>query len=281
MLRKVGGLDRDLGVRRWLRASVSPLGVLAVLSWAAAGSAQAQTTAPVEKKPEQLERIDVTAPRRKPPARRATSGAQPAPAPTPAPELTADQKRGANSTPLNTNVIAGSASYLGLTPRQVPAAVEVIDQQTLTDRGLRTTQEAVQAATGVTAGDAPGSPSILSMRGFVGDQINTLYNGIKVGPSTMTSRPMDTGNLEQIEILKGPASLISGEGATGGAINYVTKKPHTGKVENEAFTSYDSIAGFRSGFGSGGSSVVKGLDYRFDVWGRRATALSTTLTASS
>ena len=189
MLRKVGGLDRDLGVRRWLRASVSPLGVLAVLSWAAAGSAQAQTTAPVEKKPEQLEQIDVMAPRPKPRARRATSGAQPAPAPTPAPELTADQKRGANSTPLNTNVIAGSASYLGLTPRQVPAAVEVIDQQILTDRGLRTTQEAVQAATGVTASDAPGSPSILSMRGFVGDQINTLYNGIKAGPSTMTSRP--------------------------------------------------------------------------------------------
>ena len=39
----------------------------------------------------------------------------------------------------------------------------------------------------------------------------------------MTSRIMDTANLEQIEILKGPASLMSGEGATGGAINYVTK----------------------------------------------------------
>ena len=44
----------------------------------------------------------------------------------------------------------------------------------------------------------------------------------------MTGRPMDTANLEQVEILKGPASLMSGEGATGGAINYVTKAPHTG-----------------------------------------------------
>ena len=85
MLRKVGGPGRGLAVRRWLRASVSPLGVLAVLSWAATGSAHAQTTAPAEKKAEQLEQIDVTAPRRKPPARRATPGVQPAPAPTPAP----------------------------------------------------------------------------------------------------------------------------------------------------------------------------------------------------
>ena len=92
----------------------------------------------------------------------------------------------------------------------------------------------------MTAGEAPGAPSIISMRGFSGDQINTLYNGIKIGPSTMTGRPMDTGNLEQIEILKGPASLLSGEGATGGAINYVTKTPHTGPIVNEAFTSYDS-----------------------------------------
>jgi iron complex outermembrane receptor protein len=34
---------------------------------------------------------------------------------------------------------------------------------------------------------------------------------------------------------------------------------------NEAFTGWDSINGFRSGYGSGGSTNVKGLDYRFDI----------------
>jgi iron complex outermembrane receptor protein len=247
------------------------LGLVVALSLTLTGSAKSQTAAPAQRNAEPLKQIDVTAPRRKPRARPAPRGRRPAvaPAPTPAsaPVQTAAERRGANSTPLNTNVVADSASRLGLTPRQTPATVEVIDQQTLKDRGLRTTSEAVQAAVGVTAGEAPGAPSIISMRGFNGDQINTLYNGIKMGPATMTGRPMDVGNLEQIEILKGPASLLSGEGATGGAINYVTKKPHTGKIENEAFTSYDSIRGFRSGFGSGGSSAIKGLDYRFDVTG--------------
>jgi iron complex outermembrane receptor protein len=241
--------------------------LLAVLSGTVVSPTHAQTAAPAEKKAEQLEQIDVTAPRRKPPVRRAVPGTQPAPVPAPAPALTAEQQRGANSTPLNTNVVAESGSRLGLTPRQTPATIEVVDQQTLKDRGLRTTTEAVQAAVGVTAGDAPGAPANFSMRGFSGDQINTLYNGIKIGPSGMTSRIMDVGNLQQIEFLKGPASLFSGEGATGGTVNYVTKKPHTGRVENEQFTSYDSIAGLRSGFGSGGSTPVKGLDYRFDVTG--------------
>src|SRR5215475_11950047 len=95
--------------------------------------------------------------------------------------------------------------------------------------------------------------------------INTLYNGIKVGPSSMTSRVMDTGNLERIEILKGPASLLSGEGATGGAINYVSRTPHTGPIVNESFVGWDSFNGYRAGFGSGGSTTVKGLDYRFDL----------------
>ena len=76
---------------------------------------------------------------------------------------------------------------------------------------------------------------------------------------------MDTANLDRVEILKGPASLLSGDGATGGAINYVTKAPHTGPIVNEAFTGFDSFKGYRAGYGSGGSTLIDGLDYRFDI----------------
>ena len=181
-----------------------------------------------------------------------------APAPT-------DQRR-ATQTPLDTNVVTEVGSRLGLTARQTPATVEVIDKQVIEDRGLRTTTDVAKAATGVIGGDAPGAPAIFSMRGFAGDQINTLYNDIWIGPSTMTGRPMDTANLERVEILKGPASLLSGIGATGGAVNYVTKAPHTGPIVNEAFTGFDSsFKGYRAGYGSGGSTLVDGLDYRFDI----------------
>src|SRR5262245_25897573 len=169
------------------------------------------------------------------------------------------------TTPLNTNTVTEVGGPLGLTPRQTPATVEIVDQQLIKEQGYRTTTETAQGFPGVTAGDGPGAAANFSMRGFSGTQINTLYNGIKIGPSEMTNRIMDTYNLDRVEILKGPASLLSGEGATGGAVNYVTKAPHTGPIINEAFTGWDSINGFRFGAGSGGSTNVKGLDYRFDV----------------
>jgi iron complex outermembrane receptor protein len=193
-------------------------------------------------------------------ARRARTAA-PAPVQAPVQLGTA----AATPTPLNTNTVTEIASRLGLTPRQTPATVEIIDQRTIRDRGIRTTTESAEAMVGVIGADPPGAPATFSMRGFSGDQINTLYNGIRVGPSNMTSRPMDTSGLDRIEVLKGPASLLSGEGATGGAINYVTKTPHTGAIVNEAFTSFDSFKGYRAGYGSGGSTLVSGLDYRFDI----------------
>jgi iron complex outermembrane recepter protein len=148
---------------------------------------------------------------------------------------------------------------------EMPATVEVIDQRIIQELGIRTTTDVAKAAAGVTGGDAPGAPAIFSMRGFSGDQISTLYNGIQIGPSTMTGRPMDVAGLQRVEIIKGPDSLVAGLGATGGAINYVTKAPHTGPVINDAFTSYDSFNGYRAGYGSGGSTLIDGLDYRFDI----------------
>ena len=158
----------------------------------------------------------------------AAKSAQPQPkaAPVMAPAPAAVEQS-ASKTPLNTDVVAESTSRLGITVRETPATVEVIDEQEIKTRGYRTVTEAAQGAVGVTSGDSPGDPSAFSMRGFTNSQINMLYNGIKIGPQNMTSRPMDAANLERVEILKGPASLMSGEGATGGAINFVTRQPHS------------------------------------------------------
>jgi outer membrane receptor protein involved in Fe transport len=63
---------------------------------------------------------------------------------------------------------------------------------------------------------------------------------------------------------------MSGEGAAGGSINYVTKRPHSGPIESDAYLSYGSFNTVRAGFGSGGSTSIQGLDYRIDV--NRATS---------
>lgn len=117
-----------------------------------------------------------------------------------------------------------TSSRLGLMLREIPASIEVIGQQTIQERGFRSISEAMEGATGVTVGDAPGDPANFSMRGFTNNQIRLLYDGLVIGPANMTSRPRDTWNLDRIEILKGPASVLYGEGAIAGAINLPVRR---------------------------------------------------------
>ena len=79
----------------------------------------------------------------------------------------------------------------------------------------------------------------------------------------MSTRPANTWNLEKIEILKGPASVLHGEGAVGGAINFVTKKPKHGRPSHEFLLGLGSFETRRVGLGSGGS-VTKNTSYRID-----------------
>jgi iron complex outermembrane recepter protein len=170
---------------------------------------------------------------------------------------------GVPMTPLN--AVAASSTRLGLPVIETPASVDVVTKQTIEDQGYRTTTDTAQGAVGVLAGDAGGAPANFSMRGFSFGEVNVLYNGIWTGPSDITSRWMDTANLEQVEFLKGPSSLMTGLNAIGGSVNYVTRQPTTGPIQNEADFSFDSMASIRSHYGSGGSTPVKGLDYRFDM----------------
>ncbi|MCP3390811.1 TonB-dependent receptor [Bradyrhizobium sp. CCGB12] len=252
---------RRVPPRRFLLASAALTSLAAVDVPAALAQQTREPLPPVEVSPAQSRKQARPVGREAQSARRAAAR-RPTPAPAaPKPVVPTD----AAQTPLNTNAIAESASRLGLTVQETPATVEVISAQTMREQGYRTVSEVAQGAVGVTSGDNPAEPAAFSMRGFTNSQINTLYNGIKIGPQNMTSRIIDTANLEAVEFLKGPASLMSGEGAAGGAINLITKQPHTGAIRNEADFSWDSLNSFRAHYGSGGSTNVRGLDYRFDI----------------
>jgi len=168
-------------------------------------------------------------------------------------------------TPLN--AVATSASRLGLPVIETPASVDVVTAQTIQDQGYKTTTDTAQGAVGVLSGDAAGAPANFSMRGFSFGEINTLYNGIWTGPSDITARWMGAANLDQVEFLKGPSSLMTGLNAIGGAVNYVSRQPTGGPVQNEADFSVDSYGSVLSHYGSGGNTGAKGLDYRFDMGG--------------
>jgi iron complex outermembrane receptor protein len=175
----------------------------------------------------------------------------------------------ATSTPTtpspNLNAVATSATRLGLTVRETPASVDVVNQQTIQDQGYRTNVETAQGAIGVLAIDVSGAQAGFSMRGFTFDQVNILYNGISLGAQDLTGRTMSSFTFDRVEFLKGASALESGQGAIGGSVNYATKEPIRGPVQNEAFVAVDSLRSIRSGYDSTGSTPIAGLDYRFVI----------------
>jgi iron complex outermembrane recepter protein len=260
---------QTLSTQRWLSGSALPLSLALLLITGLERPASAQTSAPAGQgtlepvvvspaKPKDTTRAGNGSQGTQKRARRTASRPAPSAPPQPAPNNAAP-------TPLNTNVVAESASRLGLTVRQMPASVEVVDQQTMREQGYRTTTETAQGAVGVLSGDAAGAPGGFSMRGFSFGEVTVLYNGIWIGPQSITSRVLDTANLEQVEFVKGPSSIMSGLAAIGGSVNYVSRPPTSGPIKNELDTSIDTLGTYRTHFGSGGSTALPGLDYRFDV----------------
>ncbi len=130
---------------------------------------------------------------------------------------------------LNLRTRDRTASRLGLTPLETPASLDIVSGETARLRGQDTIAEAVtQDATGITTIAAPGNGNgAFSSRGFAGpNSIQQLYDGTRfyVGANTVTF-PFDTWNVERIEVLRGPSSVLYGDGAIGGVINVVPKKP--------------------------------------------------------
>ncbi|WP_138503581.1 TonB-dependent siderophore receptor [Nostoc sp. PA-18-2419] len=110
--------------------------------------------------------------------------------------------------------------------RDIPASIQVIPRQVLQDQRITRPREAVQNVSGVTPGGngsqtATGETFIF--RGFQDDANNVFVDGFK--RHDFLGRQIDVANIEQIEILKGPASVLYGQGEPGGILNIVTKQP--------------------------------------------------------
>lgn len=134
-----------------------------------------------------------------------------------------------------------TGSRLGLTVRETPAIVDILSERQMREFGARTNVEALNRAPGVTSSLPATSPGAPTMRGFTGGSVGLLYDGVRVATPGVFSRASDSWLYERIEILKGPASVLYGEGALAGAINLVPKKPRIGETSASALASYGSF----------------------------------------
>ncbi len=166
---------------------------------------------------------------------------------------------------LNLSTPSETGSRLSLTPLETPATVEIIDRSNLEKIGAKNIADAVKTLPGVLSGEFPASPQSFSIRGFTSNQITLLRDGIWLGPANMTNRPQNACNLEQIELIRGPASGLHGQGAVAGAINAVTKKANSQNFYNHnAEITYGRWDSYQVCAGSGGP-ITDSLFYRLDI----------------
>jgi len=163
---------------------------------------------------------------------------------------------------------ASTGSNLGLTPMQTPASVDVISREQIEARGDASVVTAITRAPGFSAMPHPGNGnSALSVRGFTDStSVMRLYDGLRQYGGVGLTFPFDTWSVERIEVLRGPASVIYGDGAIGGVVNVIPKRPTQGPIENEIQATIGTQDTARLGLGSGGS-LSDTLSYRLDVSG--------------
>ncbi|OYD96076.1 TonB-dependent siderophore receptor [Nostoc sp. 'Peltigera membranacea cyanobiont' 213] len=118
---------------------------------------------------------------------------------------------------------ASTATKTDTPLRDIPQSIQVVPQQVLRDQQVTRLNDALRNVPGVittlgTPGNSEGSS--FTIRGF--DSGTTLRNGLA---DPVGDRSLELSNIERVEVLKGPASALFGNGSPGGTVNLITKQP--------------------------------------------------------
>ncbi|MEH2167338.1 MAG: TonB-dependent siderophore receptor [Nostoc sp.] len=117
---------------------------------------------------------------------------------------------------------ASTATKTDTPLRDIPASVDVVPRQLIQDRQVTRVQQATDTVAGVQPAQSYGglSSAYFFIRGFAAS--TTYRDGFR---DFGFLSPIDVANIDRLEILKGPASVLYGQNDPGGIVNIVSKRP--------------------------------------------------------
>ncbi len=152
---------------------------------------------------------------------------------------------------------------------QIGSSVTVITADQIQAQQRRTVSEVLDAVPGlnVVQTGGPGGQTSVFMRGTDSNHVKVLIDGVDVSDPSSPVGSFDfgqllTGDIERIEVLRGPQSGLYGSDAIGGVISITTKKGSgppkvTASVEGGSYGTLNEKVGL-----SGSSSI---FNYSFNV----------------
>ncbi|PCH76357.1 MAG: TonB-dependent siderophore receptor, partial [Flavobacteriaceae bacterium] len=144
-----------------------------------------------------------------------------------------------------------------------PVTTNSVDARLLNQRNVSSLGDAFKSVTGVRPINRYGGFQTFRIRGF--SNFVLLVDGVRDERHNLSNSAPSTNlaNIERIEVLKGPASVLLGHSALGGVINLVKKKPSfvTKASFKATYGSYNSV----NMSGGIGGPITDKLRYRVDV----------------
>jgi iron complex outermembrane receptor protein len=118
---------------------------------------------------------------------------------------------------------ATSASKTDIPIMETPFAVAVVPSQAIADQQAIRLSDVTKNVSGVQTNWGYGQQyEGFALRGF--ETNTTLRDGVRA-PGVAGRASVDVANIEDVEVLKGPAAMLYGRLEPGGLINVVTKQP--------------------------------------------------------
>ena len=174
---------------------------------------------------------------------------------------------GAAETAEKTGEVVVTASRVAQELEDVPMSVSVITSDDIRRSSARTVGELLEDIPGVQImNDGTQGLKRLSIRGEDAFRTLVMIDGQKISEhKSMSGAPIliDPTEIERIEVIKGPASVLYGSDAIGGAVNIITKKGGDKPFEAEASIGYNG-AGRGLSEGATISGSTHGFHYRLN-----------------
>jgi len=132
---------------------------------------------------------------------------------------------------INLNEVVVTATRSDRCIYEVPQPINLVSKKAIKQRSAKTSAEALREETGVFVQKTNHGGGSAILRGLSSNQILILVDGIRLNNSTYRLgnhqylTTVDNNSLQQIEVVRGPASVLYGSDALGGTINLITKTP--------------------------------------------------------
>jgi outer membrane receptor for ferrienterochelin and colicins len=148
------------------------------------------------------------------------------------------------STSTQLNAVSITADYTQAKAKQSVHDIKIIDKKTIEQKGANNLRELLmtELSSSISQDNILGTG--ISQQGLSGENIKILIDGVPVIGrlnGNIDLSQINLNNVERVEIIEGPLSVLYGSNALGGVVNIITKQNQNETIQGSINSYYEHI----------------------------------------